>query len=400
MNFKYKAVTETGKIIEGTFEGESSQEVLSMLNGNNYLPISIEETKEKKLKNIRIFSSSAKKKDIAIFCRQFYTMLHSGINIIDCLNILEKQAENKTLKYAIGQVNEDVQKGISLSQAMGKHEKVFSTLLVNMVEAGEASGTLEDIMERMAIHYEKENNIENKVKTAFLYPVILIIVSIAVVIFLLTVVMPTFINMFESSGSTLPRPTRLLLNMSYRLEKYWFIYIIVIASIVSGIKYFRKTLMGKFYLDTIKIKFPGIKKTNIKIITSRFARTFSTLLSSGIPLIQAIEIVGKVVNNEVVKKGFEEGIENIQKGDSLSTIVKEIGVFPPMVYSMIKVGEESGSLDEILLRTADFYDEEVEVSLEKTTTMLEPILIVIMAFVIGFIVIAMAMPMFDMIDTI
>ncbi|HLR35687.1 MAG TPA: type II secretion system F family protein [Tissierellales bacterium] len=400
MNFRYKAVTETGKIIEGTFEGESSQEVLSMLNGNDYLPISIEETKEKKLKNIRIFSSSVRKKDIAIFCRQFYTMLHSGINIIDCLNILEKQAENKTFKYAIGQVNEDVQKGISLSQAMGKHEKVFSTLLVSMVEAGEASGTLEDIMERMAIHYEKENNIENKVKTAFLYPVILIIVSIAVVIFLLTVVMPTFINMFESSGSTLPRPTRLLLNMSYRVEKYWFIYIIIIASIVSGVKYLKKTLIGKLYLDTIKIKFPGIKKTNIKIITSRFTRTLSTLLSSGIPLIQTIEIVGKVVNNEVVKKGFEKGIENIQKGDSLSTIVKEIGVFPPMVYSMIKVGEESGSLDEILLRTADFYDEEVEVSLEKTTTMLEPILIVIMAFVIGFIVIAMAMPMFDMIDTI
>lgn len=400
MNFRYKAVTETGKIIEGTFEGESSQEVLSMLNGNDYLPISIEETKEKKLKNIRIFSSSVRKKDIAIFCRQFYTMLHSGINIIDCLNILEKQAENKTFKYAIGQVNEDVQKGISLSQAMGKHEKVFSTLLVSMVEAGEASGTLEDIMERMAIHYEKENNIENKVKTAFLYPVILIIVSIAVVIFLLTVVMPTFINMFESSGSTLPRPTRLLLNMSYRVEKYWFIYIIIIASIVSGVKYLKKTLIGKLYLDTIKIKFPGIKKTNIKIITSRFTRTLSTLLSSGIPLIQTIEIVGKVVNNEVVKKGFEKGIENIQKGDSLSTIIKEIGVFPPMVYSMIKVGEESGSLDEILLRTADFYDEEVEVSLEKTTTMLEPILIVIMAFVIGFIVIAMAMPMFDMIDTI
>src|SRR5699024_6809729 len=313
-----------------------------MLNGNDYLPISIEETKEKKLKNIRIFSSSVRKKDIAIFCRQFYTMLHSGINIIDCLNILEKQAENKTFKYAIGQVNEDVQKGISLSQAMGKHEKVFSTLLVSMVEAGEASGTLEDIMERMAIHYEKENNIENKVKTAFLYPVILIIVSIAVVIFLLTVVMPTFINMFESSGSTLPRPTRLLLNMSYRVEKYWFIYIIIIASIVSGVKYLKKTLIGKLYLDTIKIKFPGIKKTNIKIITSRFTRTLSTLLSSGIPLIQTIEIVGKVVNNEVVKKGFEKGIENIQKGDSLSTIIKEIGVFPPMVYSMIKVGEESG----------------------------------------------------------
>lgn len=400
MIFKYKAVTESGEIVEGTFEGESSQEVLSMLRGNNCLPISIVETKKDKIETNKIFSSLVNKKDLAIYCRQFYTMLDSGISIIDSLDILEKQTENKTLKDATGHVYEDVQKGMTLSKAMKNYEKAFPDLLVNMVEAGEVSGTLDNIMERMAVHYEKENNIENKVKTAFTYPIILIIISVAVVIFLLTAVMPTFIAMFESSGNILPGPTRLLLNMSNRLKNYWFIYIISLFLIILGINYYRKTDSGKYYIDSIKIKFPGIKKTNIKIITSRFTRTLSTLLSSGIPLIEAIDVVSRVVNNEVVRKGLEEGIEGIQRGDSLSRTIKKIGIFPPMVYSMINVGEESGSLDEILLRTADFYDEEVEVSLDRMTTMLEPILIVIMAIIVGFIVIAMAMPMFEMVDTI
>lgn len=400
MIFKYKAVTESGEIVEGTFEGESSQEVLSMLRGNNCLPISIVETKKDKIETNKIFSSLVNKKDLAIYCRQFYTMLDSGISIIDSLDILEKQTENKTLKDATGHVYEDVQKGMTLSKAMKNYEKAFPDLLVNMVEAGEVSGTLDNIMERMAVHYEKENNIENKVKTAFTYPIILIIISVAVVIFLLTAVMPTFIAMFESSGNILPGPTRLLLNMSNRLKNYWFIYIISLFLIILGINYYRKTDSGKYYIDSIKIKFPGIKKTNIKIITSRFTRTLSTLLSSGIPLIEAIDVVSRVVNNEVVRKGLEEGIEGIQRGDSFSRTIKKIGIFPPMVYSMINVGEESGSLDEILLRTADFYDEEVEVSLDRMTTMLEPILIVIMAIIVGFIVIAMAMPMFEMVDTI
>lgn len=400
MIFKYKAVTESGEIVEGTFEGENSQEVLSMLRGNNCLPISIVETKKDKIETNKIFSSLVNKKDLAIYCRQFYTMLDSGISIIDSLDILEKQTENKTLKGATGHVYEDVQKGMTLSKAMKNYEKAFPDLLVNMVEAGEVSGTLDNIMERMAVHYEKENNIENKVKTAFTYPIILIIISVAVVIFLLTAVMPTFIVMFESSGNVLPGPTRLLLNMSNRLKNYWFVYIMFLFLVILGINYYKKTDSGKYYIDSIKIKFPGIKKTNIKIITSRFTRTLSTLLSSGIPLIEAIDVVSRVVNNEVVRKGLEGSIEEIQRGDSLSRTIKKIGIFPPMVYSMINVGEESGSLDEILLRTADFYDEEVEVSLDRMTTMLEPILIVIMAIIVGFIVIAMAMPMFEMVDTI
>ncbi len=400
MFFKYKAATDSGQVVEGTFEGKNSQEVLSMLESRECLPISIEELNEREIKSSTSFSSSVNKKDIAVFCRQFHAMLSAGISIISCLDILEKQTENKLLKEAIGEVYEDVQKGMTLSVAMKKHKNVFPTLLINMIEAGEVSGNLDNIMDRMAIHYEKENEIENKVKTAFVYPIILIIVSIAVVIFLLTVVMPNFVSMYENSGTVLPGPTKALLNMSYRLKNYWYIYIITIFLIVFGIKYYGKTSSGKIFFDSIKIKFPGVKKTNIKIITSRFTRTLSTLLSSGIPLIQAIEVVSSVVSNEVVKRSLEAGIKDIQKGVSLSKTIQEIEIFPPMVYSMINVGEESGSLDEILLRTADFYDEEVEVSLERMTNALEPILIVIMAFIVGFIVIAMAMPMFGMVDTI
>ena len=400
MVFKYKAVTDIGETVEGTFEGQSTDEVISMLRGNNYLPVSVEELNEREVKSGITLGTNVKKKDMAVFCRQFYFMLNAGISIVNCLDILEKQTENKILKKAIGQAYEDVQKGLTLSEAMKNNEKVFPLLLVNMVEAGEVSGNLDIIMDRMAIHYEKENKIENKVKSAFTYPVILIIVSVAVVVFLLTKVMPTFIGMFDSSGTALPGPTRYLLKMSARLENYWYVYAIVIPLVIVIVKFYIKSPSGKMFFDSIKIKFPGLKKTNIKIITSRFTRTLSTLLSSGIPLIQALEVVCRVVGNMVVSKGLEKGIENIKKGVSLSSTIKEIGVFPPMVYSMISVGEESGSLDEILLKTADFYDEEVETSLDKMTTMLEPILIVIMAFIIGFIVIAMAMPMFDMVNTV
>ena len=399
MTYKYKAVTVTGEYVEGIHEAKSTDEVASMLKEKDYLPIFIEEADESQKRNI-VIKKSIKKKDIAIFCRQFYAMLNAGISIINCLDILKEQTENKTLKNAIGQAYEDVQKGMTLSEAMKSNSSVFPVLLVNMVEAGEVSGNLDVIMDRMAIHYEKEFIIENKVKSAFTYPIILIIVSIAVVIFLLTMVMPTFIGMFDNSGLTLPAPTRYLLNISERVTNYWYIYLIMIPLIIFGIITYSNTSQGRMFFDKMKIILPGIKKTNVKIITSRFTRTLSTLLSSGIPLIQSMEVVSKVVGNVVVVKGLERGIEDIQKGANLSSIVEEIGVFPPMVYSMIKVGEESGSLDEILLKTADFYDEEVENSLDKMTTMLEPILILIMAVIIGFIVIAMAMPMFDMVNTI
>lgn len=400
MLYKYRAISNNGEIIEGVFEAKNMEDVVNMLRDSNYLPIGIEEMEEKWLDIRNVVESKIKKKDIAIFCRQFYTMIDSGINIVNCLDILEKQTENKALKLGIGQVHKDVQKGMTLSEAMKKQDKIFPEFLINMIRVGEVSGTLDIIMHRMATHYEKESNIDSKIKGILIYPIILIIVTIAVVIFLLTIVMPTFISMFENSGVALPGPTRLLLSISNRIKNYWYIYIISFLLVIIGLKFYSHTKSGRLFFDTIKIKIPGIRKLNVKILTSYFTRTLSTLLSSGIPILQSLEVTSKVIDNEVIVEGIQKTIQDIKKGMAFSTTIKEIGVFPPMVDSMIKVGEESGTLDEMLLKTADFYDDEIEISLHKMTTMLEPILIIIMGFIIGFIVIAMAMPMFDMVNTI
>lgn len=398
-NFKYKAVSENGQVIEGYHEAQSEEEVVNMLKNNKYFPMDIEEEIGADIRT-SLFAKKVTKKDIAIFSRQFYTMLDAGIGVVEALDILKRQTENKTLKQTIDIVYEDVQKGMSLSEAMGKHEKVFPNLLINMVEAGEVSGNLDVIMERMAIHYEKEFNIENKIKNAFMYPIILSIVAISVVIFLLVVVMPTFIGMFEESGTALPTPTRILLTISDWLTNYWYLFIGMVLILIFGIITLGKSKEGRRFFDNLKIKLPGIKNMNIKIITSRFTRTLSTLLSSGIPLLQALDVVSKVVGNEIVGAELQLAKEDIRKGVPMSKTIRDIGIFPPMVDSMIGIGEESGALDDILYKTADFYDEEVENSMEKMTTMLEPILIVFMGIVIGFIVISIAMPMFDIYDTI
>lgn len=399
MIFKYKSVTHTGEIVQGIFEANTEADVVAMIKSNDHMPLSIERDIGAD-SQIELFNPKVKKKDLAIFCRQFYTMIDAGLGIVKCLDILSLQTENKTLRIAISSINEDVQKGLVLSEAMKKHKKVFPTILNSMVEAGEVSGNLDIILERMAEHFDKENKIENKVKSAMIYPMALIVVSIAVVVFMLVAVFPTFIGMFEGSGTALPMPTQILINISNSLQSYWYLYIVVIGSLAAGIIVFKQSAEGQRLFDTLKLKLPILKPTNAKIITSRFTRTLSTLMSSGIPLISSMEVVSRVVNNVIVEERLNQGIENIRKGTPLSRAVRDVGIFPPMVDSMIKVGEESGALDDMLYKTADFYDEEVEVALQKMTTLIEPILIVGMAIVIGFLVIAMVLPMLEMTSTI
>lgn len=399
MQFVYRAVTDSGQVIEGIYEANSEQEVLTMLRSNEYIPISIECKVEERSVSY-YFTKKVTKKDIAVYCRQFYTMLNAGITVIKCLGVLEAQTENKLLRNATRDTYDNVQKGMTLSEAMRKHEGTFPSLLVNMVEAGEVSGSLDVIMERMAIHYEKENKIENKIKGAMTYPIILGIVSIAVVIFLLVSVMPTFISMFEDSGVELPGPTRILLNISNSLRNKWYIYVAFTLMLIMSISYFSRQEFGRLFIDRLKLRIPVVKDTNIKIATSRFTRTLSTLLSSGIPLLQGLGIVTKIVNNKFLSIKIENAKEEVRKGVPLSRAIREIGVFPPMVDSMIKIGEESGSLDDILNKSADFYDEEVEAAIQKMTEMLQPILIVFMSLIVGFIVMAMALPMFDMVNTV
>jgi len=399
MKFNYIAVTKSGFRVNGSVESTSENEVLRMIKSNGYLPVSIERDIESEAK-FEILSKKVKKKDLAVFCRQFYTMLDAGINIVNSLDILSAQTENKTLKKAISDVAENVQKGVTLSEAMKMHPKVFPTILINMVEAGEVSGNLDTILERMAVHFEKENKTENKVRSSMVYPIVLMIVSVVVVIFMLIFILPTFVGMFEGSDTPLPLPTQILIGLSDFLQSYWYIFIGIVALLVFGITSYINSENGRRLYDGIKLKLPIIKGTTVKIVTSRFTRTLSTLMSSGIPLLRSMEVVSRVVNNKVVEDKLISGIEDIRRGVPLSRMIKDIEIFPPMVDSMVRIGEESGALDDILLKTADFYDEEVDAALTRLTSMLEPLMIVFMALIIGFIVIAMYLPMFEVINTI
>lgn len=399
MKYKYRAIAKNGQTVEGVFDAASESDVIAMIKANSYMPLQVERDVGEEAR-FELFKRKVKKKDLAVFCRQFFTMIDAGLGIVKCLDILELQTENKTLKATISSVNGDVQTGLTLSEAMKKHPLIFPAILTNMVEAGEVSGNLDAILERMAVHFEKENKIENKVKGSAIYPAALMVVSIAVVIFMLVFVLPTFTSMFEGSDTPLPWPTKFLLDMSDSIKTYWYIYAGVIGLLVFGLISYKRTEEGTRFFDQMKLRLPVIKGVTAKIVTSRFTRTLSTLMDSGIPLIKSMEVVSKVVNNLIIQDRITDSIEQIRKGIPLSRAIKDVGVFPPMVDSMIKIGEESGSLDDILTKTADFYDEEVEVALHKMTTLLEPIMIVGMALVIGFIVIAMYLPMFEMVNTI
>lgn len=399
MKYKYVAVTDTGFKVTGSVEANSEADVVNMLRGNQYFPISVERDISAEA-GIELFAPKVTKKDLAVFCKQFHTMLDAGLSIVRCLDVLAAQTENKTLKKAISLVADNVQKGMTLSEAMALQPKVFPKILVNMVEAGEVSGDLDGILEKMAVHFEKENKIESKVKSSTVYPIALLVVTICVVVFMIVFVLPTFISMFEGSGTELPGATQLLINLSNSMRSKWYVYLGVVAAVVLGVKAFTSSERGRRTFDFIKLKLPVISTTTVKVVTSRFTRTLSTLISSGIPLLRSMEVVSKVVDNSVVEQRIKDSIEDIRRGIPLSRAVKEVGLFPPMVDSMIRIGEESGALDDILLKTADFYDEEVEVALTRMTTLIEPIMIVFMALIIGFIVIAMYMPMFEVITTI
>ncbi|MBK5240158.1 type II secretion system F family protein [Clostridium sp.] len=398
--FKYKVMNHQGQKSEGTFKANNKNEVLAMIEDNNYYPIEIKETLEREQKDIFESFEKVKTKDLYIFCRQFHTMINAGANISNALDVLRKQTVNKKLKKSLNEAYDDVQKGISLSEALGKHNDVFPDLLINMINTGEVSGNLDIIMSRMASHFEKENKINNQLKSAMVYPMVLAGLSVVVVIFLLTFIMPTFIGMFEGSGVPLPLPTRIVMGLSEFIQTKWYILIAVISVAVYGVKNYTKSPIGRLSLDGLKLKLPIIKDTTEKVIVSRFTRTLSTVLASGVSLVQALEVVQRVVGNKVAENSLEVIKEKVLKGISLGEAIGDESLFPVMLHSMIKIGEESGSLDDILDKTANFYDEELEASLKRMTTMLEPLMIIVMGVIIGFIVIAMMMPMFDMVNTV
>lgn len=398
--YRYIALKSNGSKVENIVQADSNDDVVKIIRENGLYPVKIEIVNEKGLGGSKVsFGGKVKIKEVAVFCRQFHTMLNAGVSVVNCLDILREQTQNKKLKSAISSVYENVQKGNSLSESMGKHKKVFPELLVFMIEAGEISGNLDSILDRMAIHYSKEYKIENKVKKAMTYPMFLSIISIFVVIFMLAVVFPSIVSMFIDSGTALPLPTLIVMTLSEIILKYWYIFLLGTSLILYITKAYHSTAHGRLKRDKKKLRNPLLKKMNTNIITSRFTRTLSTLMKSGVPLMQALEVVAKVVGNKYVEDGLKNIKDDLKKGAQLSQPIKALKIFPPMVVSMISIGEESGALDEILDKTADFYDEEVETSIQQMTSILEPIMIVVLAIVIGFIVVAMMLPILTMINT-
>lgn len=398
-NFKYRAITEEGEVKIGEYFAKDKKEFLDLIKEKGYYLLKVKEIKEKNKINF-FFIKKVKIKDIAIFSRQFYTMLDAGSTILNCIEILKSQTENKRIKEALIYVEDSVKKGDTLSEAMKKENRIFPQLLINMIEVGEKSGELDIILKRMSQYYEKENKINNKVKGAMIYPIILAIVSVGVIGFIVSFIFPTFIEVFTTNNVELPSITKGLLSISAVISNHYIKILIGFVITIIVMKRFLKSHRGTFISNKFKLRIPIVRKINEKIIVSRFTRTLSTVLSSGISLIEALNITAKVVGNKIIEDNIYKVREKVIKGGGLSNPLKESGFFPPMLCSMISIGEESGSLDSILDKTADFYDEELEVAIYQFTTLLEPLMIVIMGLIVGIMIVSIMLPMFNMYNSI
>jgi type IV pilus assembly protein PilC len=401
--FQYKVKDKNGKLVEGSLEAENAQLVVSKLRSMGYVPIEIQQqggatlSRELKLPGL---SDRVKLKDVAVFSRQFATMINSGLSLLRSLNILAEQTESKTLAEIVNQVRMDVEKGSSLSQAMSKHPKAFGRLYVSMVRAGEVGGALDSVLLRLADTIEKQVELRRKVKSAMTYPLVVAILVLTIVTAMLLFVIPMFEGIYKQLGGTLPAPTQLLINLSNFLRKLWYI---AFAMIIGGAVGFRKWIAseeGRKQWDAIKLKVPVFGKLVRKTALARFSRTLSALVRSGVPILESLDIVAETAGNYVVAKAVRETQAAVKRGDPLSKKLEEHPVFPPMVVQMMAVGEETGALDEMLDKIADFYDQEVEATVDALTSLIEPILIVVMGVCVGGMIISLYLPMFNIIKLI
>ncbi|MDQ2085283.1 type II secretion system F family protein [Herbivorax sp. ANBcel31] len=395
--YDYRAKTPAGNLSIGNLDAADRNSAVELLRKRGLYPIEVNKISnlDKSLK----FSTSKKVslKEISIFCKQFYTMIDAGVTVIASLDMLRKQTENPKLAEITGKVFEDVQKGMSLSEAMKLHSDVFPTIVTSMMEIGEVSGNLDVVLKRLASYIEKENKVRQKIKTATVYPKVLATIAFTVIIFMMIVVVPNFVDMFSRMGAELPLPTRIILGISNLIKNIFFILgaVITIAVLSMVLKKFKKTYRGKYLISSISLKTPVVGKITQKIIASRFSRTLSLLLKTGVPLIQALEVVSNLLNNLLVAEGLAKAREEIKRGLDLAESLAAVNIFPVMVIHMISIGEESGSIDSVVEKVADFYDDELDSAIGRLLSMLEPIMIVIIAVVVGAIVISMILPIFS-----
>jgi type IV pilus assembly protein PilC len=398
--FAYKVRDREGRMLGGTMEADSEDAAIARLRQLGYAPVSVEAEKGAGLKTeLRLPGTGrVKLKDLAVFSRQFATMINSGLSLLRALTILGEQTSNRRLAEVITLVRAEVEKGASLSGSLAKHPKVFNRLYVSMVRAGEIGGFLDQVLVKVAETFEKEVELRSKIRSAMTYPVVVFAMVVGIVAAMLLFVVPTFAGLYASLGGTLPLPTRLLMGASDALRRFFIPILLAVGGLVFGFRKWKATQRGRYFLDRFKLKVKVFGPLFHKSALSRFTRTLATLIRSGVPILQALEIVGETVNNAVISRAVRDVQDSVREGESLATPLARHATFPPMVVQMMAVGEETGALDTMLSKVADFYDQEVEAAVASLTSLIEPILIAVMGAAVGGMVVALYLPLFNIIN--
>jgi len=400
--YLWKGRTTAGEIQTGELTSDSQDEVLAALRKKRIIITSVRE-KPRDLKfTLPKIGSGVSTRDLAIFTRQFATMINAGLPLVQCLDILSKQTEKEDFRAVIAQTMRDVEAGTTLAEALAKKEnnKVFDELFVNMVEAGEAGGILDDILQRLATFIEKAEALKRKIQGAMVYPAVVMTVACLATAFMLIFIIPTFARMFTAFGGDLPLPTKIVMGLSSFLRSYWWVMLGGIVGSIVMIRRYYTTEQGHMQIDKLLLRVPVLGDVIRKGAVARFTRTLGTLISSGVPILTGLEITARTAGNRVVQEAIMAARASIREGETISAPLKQSNVFPPMVVQMISVGEETGALDDMLTRIADFYDSEVDTAVDALTSLIEPVMIVFMGAVVGGMVIAMYLPMFKLINVV
>jgi type IV pilus assembly protein PilC len=399
--FAYKAVDRAGIPSAGEIAGVSVDAARELLRNQGLTVMDIREKKSGMKMEVRLMPKRVKAAELTVMTRQLATMIASGMTLLRAFYVLEEQLENDKLREAISTIREDIESGLNFSDALAKHPKIFSPLYVAMMRAGEAGGILEESLERVSDQLEKDDALRRQVKSAMAYPMVVMSFAFMVLIALIAFIVPVFVGVFKDFGGQLPAITRFTVALSHFVTHQWYIGIALIVGGLVGFKKWRTSTWGRPQWDRLRLRFPAkIGVTVQKIALARWSRTFSALYSAGVPIMQAIEVTGQTAGNAVLEDAMEAVIESVKSGGSIAAPLRDAPIFPPMVAQMIAVGEETGNLDTMLSKVADFYEDEVAAAVKALTSILEPIMIVLVGAIVGFIVIAMYMPMFKVYDAI
>ena len=384
------------RIKKGTIEAPNRDGAEKKLKSEGYSIMSL--TEQSNRSGGIGFKKKVKSRDLGVFCKQFSAVIKAGVTIISALELMGDQIENKTLRKAIADARTYVEKGGTLADALRVNPDVFPPIMINMVSAGEMSGNLEICLDRLVEHFEKDNALSSKIKGAMTYPIVVLCVMVIVIIVVLVAVIPNFSSMFEEMGTQLPLATRMMMAAADFVMYKWWSLIIIVATIVFGVKFFKKTPFGEQLFANIGLKAPIFGNLNVKTACARFARTMSTLMASGISMIDAVEQVAKMMDNKIIRDGLMDAKVQVSKGVPLSKPLKDMTMLPPMLSAMTKIGEETGDIEEMLSKVADYYDEEVEAATNALTAPMEPMIMVLLAGVVGMIVAAVYGPIMSMYD--